>query len=96
MLAEEIIHSITCAISNDNHIVKYPLALSCGHSICHNCAGVTDKMQIRCKLCNQINRINLDDLSESKAAKQLIKVHFNQLFIVIEERFEKSLDQLKG
>ena len=83
MLAEEIIHSITCAIANDGHIVKYPLGLSCGHSICQNCVGLTDKMQIRCKMCNQINRVNLDDLNESKAAKQLIRVHFDQLFLVI-------------
>lgn len=30
MLAEEIIQSITCAISNDGHFVRKPLGLSCG------------------------------------------------------------------
>ena len=96
MLADEIIQSITCAISTDGHFVRKPLGLSCGHAICSACVPLKDKQQIKCKLCSQINRVNLDDLNESKAVKQLIKVHFNQLFNIVENRFETSLTHLKS
>lgn len=84
--------SIEKYFNNDSN---YFLCCS-GHAICQSCVGLTDRMQIRCKLCSEINRVNLDDLNESKAAKQLIKVHFDQLFHIIQDRFEASLDQLKG
>jgi hypothetical protein len=96
MLTDDTLQALQCALYPESHFVKKPLGLSCGHSICQTCVPLTEKQQIKCKLCGQINRINLDGLDESIGIKQLIKVHFEQLYVIVENRLEESLKQLKS
>lgn len=96
MLSEETLQALQCAMSSDSHFVKQPLSLSCGHSVCKKCVPATEKKQLKCKLCGEINQIELDKLSESRAIKQLLKAHFDQLFDIIVARFETSLTNLRG
>lgn len=97
MFSLEALELIQCAISHDKHIVMNPITLSCGHPICKDCIPFDDKFNlIKCLTCNEFNSHNLLNQKESKATKGLLKLHLNDLFEMIKERFTESIEQLKN
>lgn len=95
MISPEILDLIQCALSKDKHIVMNPIAMSCGHSVCKNCVPSEVHQRIKCLNCSEVNENDLDKSKESLAAKRLFKLHINELFVLIEEKFENALHQLK-
>ena len=68
---------LQCGLTND-HIVREPISLECGHTICKK--RVNDQVKVECKICNEetdkselrldsesvpIKRMKLSSLSES-------------------------------
>ena len=83
-----------CASSNDQHYIIEPIPLSCGHSICEKCVPInSNNYQIKCKQCGQFNKIEFDDVDITFLSK---KDNVNQIFLEIEERMVKSIQDLKG
>lgn len=110
MISQDILQTLQCGLSNDDHILMQPVSLSCGHSVCKKCiplnfnydgvetgCGTIHNEQInKCKLCGKQNTINLNQMNESQPVKQLLKLYLNDLFQMLEERFDESIKSLKG
>ena len=45
----KIFSELYCGLSND-HVVKEPISISCGHSMSKQC--VPDQVKIKCKICS--------------------------------------------
>ena len=65
----EILRQLYCDLTND-HIVREPISLSCGHCVCKT-PCLTDQSRIKCKICNL--ETNLENHVESIPIKKLIK-----------------------
>ena len=66
------LRDLYCCLTND-HMVKEPISLSCGHSICEKC--VPDQAKIKCKICNEeTDKSKLEIKKESTFAKRMIKL----------------------
>ena len=44
-------NDLKCGITDD-HIVREPISLSCGHCICKNCVPDIQEANINCKICS--------------------------------------------
>jgi phage FluMu protein Com len=97
---EENLESLTCAAAQDEHFIQQPLTISCGHSLCRSCLVNIDgekKLDVKCNICKETNIIeNLRQVKESIAAKKLFSIYIDDLFPIIQERFDSSLKDLKG
>lgn len=87
-----------CALSNDKHFVKEPIALpQCGHCVCKLCLLNLNSNVIKCKKCSNLNEFkDLDNLKETNSIKKAIKTNFDNLIKVIEVQTIKSLEKLKS
>ena len=68
----ELYSDLKCGLTND-HIVKQPISLICGHCICKTC--ITEQQsKIQCKICNvETNKSELRVDRESSLVKNSIK-----------------------
>ena len=65
---------LICGLTND-HVVKEPISLSCGHCICTQC--VPDQVNIKCKICSiKTDKSQLEINTESVLDKTIIKSSF--------------------
>ena len=85
-----------CALATDQHFLEKPITLSCGHSICQQCAPIKASAHVKCGICSEINHTELHKIKESFVIKKLLSSNLNDLFGILEERFYSSLDLLKG
>ena len=67
MSFNEILDQIRCVkLKDDNHIVKEPLTLNCGHSICKNCFLIDENETVICAKCKKVtNKINPNNESSN-------------------------------
>ena len=79
----EFLRDLYCGLSND-HIVKEPITLTCGHSICKQC--VHDQVKIKCKICSEESALN----------KTMIKSSLSGLFEELEERATNEINLFKS
>jgi hypothetical protein len=85
---------LNCGLSND-HIVKEPISLSCGHCICKTC--VTDQNVINCKICSKTtNKSELIWDKESFPFKKMIKYYLSELFEDLDKRTAHGISMLKS
>ena len=94
MNLEALLNIVECVGDDDNHIVKEPLALSCGHCICREC--IPQDEQLSCYKCKLINKNNLKDSKVSFATEFLIKEKMNELLPLIESRFNSLSTRFQG
>ena len=78
----EILRQLYCDLTND-HIVREPISLSCGHCVCKT-PCLTDQSRIKCKICNLETK--LENHVESIPIKKLIKSYLYPLFEELEKR----------
>lgn len=96
MISPETLDSIQCALSKNRHFVEHPITMSCGHTICKKCIpNDNNQQQLKCLICNELNEHNLNTSKESTAVKTLMRVFLNDLFYLIEDKFNTSIRQLK-
>ena len=104
----ELFNDLQCGLTND-HVVKEPNSLSCGHCICKMC--VPDKTIIICKICNAetnrselkvnvLNRVKkyLSGLFETESARfeNRIKNNLSKLFDELEKRATDGISSYKS
>ena len=104
----ELFSGLQCGSTND-HVVKEPINLSCGHCICKLC--VPDQTVIICKICNAetsrselkvnvLNRLkkNLSGLFETVSTlfQKRIKTNLSGLFDDLEKRATDEINKFKS
>lgn len=84
-----------CAFDDQfKHLLKRPLSLSCGHSICTQCSSKS--LEIKCRHCNELNKNDLKHSKESQGVKFLLDNSLQKLFSYIETRLKDAIDRFKG
>ena len=87
MISDEILKDCYCSLESNNHFLKEPLELTCGHSACKQCIGNNE--QLRCRKCQTISK-NGGKFVRSKASEDLIAKNVGYLLLKIEERFRRK------
>lgn len=104
MDSEENLKAFVCAVGNDNHfVVERPVTLMCSHACCLSCIESykqsnfeNGNYKIKCGVCNKENKIDYDVISESIFVKHFITLNCRQLFQAIRDKYQQSLENLKG
>jgi hypothetical protein len=94
MIPENLLSSFYCVLNETKHIVERPITLACGHNACRDCIG--NMGLVKCIKCNQVDFIEINKLNENECIKSTISYFVNDLFQVIEGKFETVLSQLNG
>ena len=90
----EFIRELNCALTND-HVVKEPISLSCGHCICEAC--VPDQVKIKCKICSEeTDKSKLEINTKSVLVKTIIKSSLSGLFEELEKRATNEINSFKS
>ena len=85
---------LQCGLSND-HIVREPISLACGHCICEAC--VPDQVKIKCKICSEeTDKSKLEMNKESALVKNSIKSCLSGLFDDLEKRTTDGINSFKS
>ena len=91
----EILRQLYCDLTND-HIVREPISLSCGHCVCKT-PCLTDQTRIKCKICNlETDKSELRVGSESTPIKIMIKSFLSPLFEELEKRATNEINSFKS
>ena len=96
MIGKEKIKVLTCAISDDDHFLIKPLALTCGHSFCRNCIPDGHIEGIKCKICDLVSNQDLNEPEISNEAQQAIQFNIGDIFQIWEKETSERLNELKG
>ena len=93
----EIFSELYCGLTND-HVLKEPINLSCGHSICKQCVPNSCQAKIKCKICRietekSILKINTES---SASIKRKIKSSLSSLFEELEKRATNEINSFKS
>ena len=96
--SNEVLQSLICGLSDDDHFVKDPIILSkCGHCVCKSC--IPDRIGlIRCN-CGALTRRNIINWFKNRVSQPKMKLfqnHFSSLYDEIEKRFNEDLKKLKS
>ena len=90
----EIFCELYCGLTND-HIVKEPISLLCGHSICKQC--VPDQAKIKCVICStETDKHNLQIKTESASIKAMINSSLSGLFEELEKQATNEINSFKS
>ena len=85
---------LKCGLTND-HVVKEPISLSCGHSICKKC--VPNQAKIKCNICSEeTDKSELRVDMESVQIKNIIKSSLSGLFDDLEKRATDGINSFKS
>ena len=88
-----VFSDLQCGLTND-HVVKEPISLSCGHYICKKC--VPSKPEMKCKICNvETDGSELRIDLESVPIKNIIKMCLSGLFDDLEKRATDGINLFK-
>ncbi len=86
-------NKFVCVLSEIEHYLERPVALTCGHHACFDCCCSNTVLK-PCTICKipakaSNNQIDVD-------IESLIKANINILFNSIKDKFKKSLEKFKG
>ena len=91
----ELCSDLQCVIQTNDHVVKEPISLVCGHYICKSC--ITDQTKINCKICSvETNKPEFNSDKESDVAKNRIKFYLSELFDDLERRATVAIKTFKS
>ena len=90
------LNDLQCGLSND-HVVKEPISLSCGHCICKQCVPDIQEAKIKCKICSiETDKSELKVNIESVPIKNSIKRCLSGLFDDLEKRATDGINSFKS
>ena len=90
----ELLRELYCGLTND-HVVKEPISLSCGHSICKQC--VPDQVKIKCKICSiEMDRSDIEIETESPPIKRMKLLYLSELFEELEKSATNEINSFKS
>lgn len=92
---EALLYAVECVIHDSCHIVKEPIALSCGHSICKKCIPERGIELICCK-CKETNKKNLKRPKVSIPIQSLLNQNIKNLINHAKSKFESLSTQMSG
>ena len=85
---------LQCGLTND-HIVREPISLECGHTICKKC--VNDQVKIECKICNEeTDKSELRVDRESVPTKRMKLSSLSESFDDLEKRATDGINSYKS
>ena len=91
----EIFNQLYCGLTND-HIVREPISLSCGHCVCKT-PCLTDQSRIKCKICTiETDESELRVGRESITIEKMIKSYLSPLFEELEKRAKNEINSFKS
>lgn len=94
---EGYLELLTCANPRSyGHIVKIPISVSCGHSICKECIPLNDTHLFKCRLCTKENSFSLTNANENLAVKHLLNGSSALITKLIKDYAKISLDLYEG
>ena len=87
---------LQCGLTND-HIVREPISLVCGHCICKKCVSDVQEAKIKCTICTEETyKSNLQINRESVPFENSIKMCLSGLFDDLERRATDGIHSLKS
>ena len=90
----ELLRELYCGLTDD-HIVKEPISLLCGHSICKHC--VPDQVKIKYKICSEeTDESSIKINTESASIKTNIKSSLSGFFEELEKHATNEKNSLKS
>ena len=90
------LNNLQCGLSND-HVVKEPMSLLCGHFICKKCVIDVQEATIRCKICSkETDKSYLHMNKESIPIENSIKMCLSGLFDYLETRATDGINSFKS
>ena len=90
----ELFRELYCGLTND-HVVKEPITLSCGHYICKQC--VPGQVNVKCNKCSIETYIsNFQINTESAPIKGKNKSSLSGLFEELEKRTTNEINSFKS
>jgi hypothetical protein len=93
---EELLNAIECVLNDDDrHIVKEPIGLSCGHSICKECIP-KNRLQIVCSKCKTTNTNDLITSRASLGIQYLLNANIQKLIQHVKSEFDTHSIQVAG
>ena len=92
----DLMKLVICTATEDEHICKDPIALSCGHCICQDCIPADLNAQLNCNACGSLNQNNLRESSISLSTQHLISENMNELLAFTKDELRKTFEQLRG
>jgi hypothetical protein len=96
MIPDYVIQLLTCAVSDDKHKAERPIALSCSHHVCKYCIDKIKTETIKCKICHQINKSDLNDIKESICASLLLEQNISVLFNDVKAKIESTVNDFQS
>ena len=85
---------LKCGLTND-HVVKEPISLSCGHSICKKC--VPNQAKIKCNICSEeTDKSELRVDEGSVPIKRMKLSSLSELFDDLEKRATEEINSFKS
>jgi hypothetical protein len=94
-ILRQLLEMIKCAVSDDEHIYKEPVSLSCGHYICRSCIPASDD-KISCRICGDENINNLRSSKVSAIAQFSIQSNLEKLISLTKQELRNFFQQLQG
>ena len=87
---------VICTATQDEHVCKDPIALTCGHCICQDCIPADTKVQLNCNACGSLNVNNLRASHISLSTQSLIIENMNELLAFNKEEMRNTFERLRG
>ena len=69
-----------CSITEDKHLIRNAITLSCGHHICKKCKPVGNNHQIKCLKCGKTNHHDLNKCEEAEIIKELLESNIDTFY----------------
>jgi hypothetical protein len=81
-----LLKMIECKSRRDGHIVREPLYLPCGYSVCKECYK-----QIKfCVECEVNHELSVEKIKMNREAQNIIETNIDELIYKIKEKIEKQ------
>ena len=77
---------IECKARRDGHVVKEPILLPCGYSVCRECY----KNSKFCNECNINHQISENQLNRNKSVENIVKQNIEELIFNVKKKYKEQ------